>query len=301
MKKFLIEILTEPTSQKPLLFDETKNILHTDDYQNIYTISGEVPVLLFKDPAFAKSDLHENLNTSFNYPEHYQKDAEVYNYFKEEENIVTKNEIRRLHETIINAVPQKALLILDVGCGNAWLAKHFLRKNKKVISMDISIVNPVKALKENPDENHAALVADVFHLPIKNNTIDCIVAAEIMEHVHDPALFIDNLVEKLKPGGKLIITTPYNEKIEYYLCVHCNLPTPKNAHLHSFNKQNIKAIISNKAIKWRAKSFANKYLIRSRLNLLLSFLPYNFWKFIDTSANVIFPSPTRFIIEIIKK
>ena len=62
------------------------------------------------------------------------------------------------------------------------------------------------------------------------------------------ALFIEKLIEKLKTGGKLIITTPYNEKLEYYLCVHCNLPTPKNAHLHSFNKQNIKEIISNKLL-----------------------------------------------------
>ncbi|MEO5782251.1 MAG: class I SAM-dependent methyltransferase, partial [Ginsengibacter sp.] len=170
-----------------------------------------------------------------------------------------------------------------------------------VISMDISTVNPIRALKENPNENHAALVADVFNLPIKNNSVDCIVASEIIEHVPDPKLFVDKLIEKLKPRGKLIITTPYDEKIEYYLCVHCYLPTPKNAHLHSFNKKNIIELIPSKTSGWRVKSFANKYLIRTGLNLLLSFLPFSLWKFIDRFANTIFSSPTRFIIEIIKK
>ena len=301
MKKFLTKILVDPVSGKSLHYDEAQNILHTDDYKNIYKILEEVPVILPKESIFVTSTLHQNVKTSFNYPEHYKKDAEVHNYFKEEENVATKNEIRRLHEAIINAVPQDARLILDAGCGNGWLANYFLKKNRQVISMDISTVNPIRVLKENPNVNHAALVADVFHIPIKNNSIDCIVAAEIMEHVHEPGLFINKLTEKLKTGGKLIITTPYNEKIEYYLCVHCNLPTPKNAHLHSFNKQNIKAIISNKAVEWQATSFANKYLIKSRLNQLLSFLPFNVWKLTDRLANAIFTSPTRFIIEIIKR
>ena len=301
MKKFLTEILIDPASAKSLVYDETQNILQTDEYENVYPIFEEVPVILREEVALVTSSLHQNLKTNFNYPEHYKKDAEVHNYFKEEKNAATKDEIRRLHQAIINAVLQEARLILDAGCGNGWLANYFLKKNRQVISMDISTVNPVRVLKENPHPNHAGLVADVFNIPIKNNSIDCIVAAEIMEHVYEPGLFIDKLIEKLKPGGRLIITTPYNEKIEYYLCVHCNLPTPKNAHLHTFNKQNIKAIVSNKDVKWGSKSFANKYLIKSHISLIMSFLPFTIWKVIDTFANAIFTSPTRFIIEVIKK
>ena len=35
-------------------------------------------------------------------------------------------------------------IILDVGCGNGWLASKMLTKGKSVISMDISEINAVK-------------------------------------------------------------------------------------------------------------------------------------------------------------
>jgi 2-polyprenyl-3-methyl-5-hydroxy-6-metoxy-1,4-benzoquinol methylase len=156
----------------------------------------------------------------------------------------------------------------------------------------------VKVLQENQHENHAAVVADAYHLPFKKNSFDVIIASEIMEHVSDPKLFISELMKALKPTGKLIITTPYNEKIQYYLCVHCNKPTPKNAHLHSFNEKNITNFIPSQFSNYSLEKFSNKYLVRLRLNLLLSFLPFQLWKIIDSVANHFLKKPMRFLIEI---
>src|SRR5437868_3790079 len=138
MKNFLAEILIDPSSAKSLVYDETQHILYTDDYKTSYKILGDVPVILPGDVSLSASPLHQNFQTNFNYTEHYEKDAALFNYFKEEENVVTKDEIRRLHESIFNAVPKDARLILDVGCGSGWLANYFLKRNRQVISMDIS-------------------------------------------------------------------------------------------------------------------------------------------------------------------
>jgi 2-polyprenyl-3-methyl-5-hydroxy-6-metoxy-1,4-benzoquinol methylase len=37
---------------------------------------------------------------------------------------------------------------------------------------------------------------------LKENTIDTIIASEIIEHLHAPKLFIKKLLQVLKPGGK---------------------------------------------------------------------------------------------------
>ena len=302
MRKFLKEILADPITGKDLIEKKENGKDFLSSENNLYPVFENVPVLLSdNEKKNTNSDLHSQFHSDFNYADHYKEDANQFDYFKEEHSSATKEEIRRLHQAIIKRIPENAELILDVGCGNGWVAKYFLSKRKKVVSMDISFKNPAEVLKENPDENHAALVADAYHLPFKKNSFDAIIASEILEHVYDPKLFMIKLLEALKPGGRLIITTPYNEKIEYFLCVHCNKPTPKNAHLYSFNEKNIVNFIPQELVNFKTDKFSNKYLVRLRLNLLMSFLPFGLWKFKDAVINSIFKNPLRLLIELEKK
>lgn len=297
------ELLINPSNGNALQFDAQKNALVDPIQQQEYSIKQEIPILLIKEddikgPA-STSNVHGDHQSDFNYREHYQKDAVVFDYFAAPPSKATIHEEKRLHQYILSQFKNDSNLILDVGCGKGWLSNALLPKGKKVISMDISFENPLKTLQNNPSENHLALVADVYHLPIKDDSLDCIVASEIMEHVPDPEKFIAILYSKLKPGGTLIITTPYNEKIEYYLCVHCNKPTPKNAHIHSFNEFNIDKLIPKAAI-WTWNKFGNKYLIKFRTHVFLSILPFAIWKGIDKLFSLVFKNETRLLIKISK-
>ncbi|MCZ2101814.1 MAG: class I SAM-dependent methyltransferase [Chitinophagales bacterium] len=150
--------------------------------------------------------------------------------------------------------------------------------------MDISTTNPVKALETYPHKNHYALVADVYSLPIKPETIDCIVASEIIEHVKDPVLFIAQLLMVLKPGGKLVITTPHDEVILQSLCIHCNSLTPHNAHLHSFTQDKIRSLVRNDIGKVETRIFNSKLLLFFKLHEKLRKLPFGLWRVIDRWA-----------------
>ncbi|MEO7294098.1 MAG: hypothetical protein ABIW34_13400, partial [Ginsengibacter sp.] len=117
MKEFLTDMLIDPTTGMALQYNAAQNIFQTNDGDN-YEILEDVPVILPKQKSLVSSIFHKHLKGHFNYAEHYQKDAEVYNYFKQEKSKATKNEVVRLHQTIVNIVPKNAQLILDVGCGN---------------------------------------------------------------------------------------------------------------------------------------------------------------------------------------
>lgn len=237
---------------------------------------------------------------SFNYIEHYKTDAEKFDYFEERKG-ATEHDERRVHEFIESYINGKTKVILDVGCGSAWAAKTFLAKNKKVISFDISHINVKKALDIYPDKNHTGLNGDSFFIPLKSNSIDCVIASEIIEHVVLPENFVKELFRVVKPGGCLIITTPYKEVLRYSLCIHCNQKTPINAHIHSFDENILNGFLHDSEVKCKEWNiFGNKVLIFVRTYVILKYLPFTLWKFADKFANLLLNKPAHILIKYTK-
>lgn len=290
MNGFFLDRLVHPVSKKTLRYDADSQAL-TDGTDAFPVIKG-VPILLPKQ--------EDNQQEAFNYREHYEQDALAFDYFAEW-HPVHKEENRRLHQQILGQIPENAETILDVGCGGAWLAGSLIPKGKKVISMDISTTNPVRAVEVIASPNHFGLVADVYGLPLKEASVDCIIASEIIEHVKDPELFMACLFNVLKPGGTLIITTPFNETLQYSLCIHCNKLTPHNAHIHSFTEEKIKGLAPKLAQSLRTKTFNSKVLVNLQLHLLLKSLPFSLWRIADGTFNALFGKRAMRLMLIVKK
>lgn len=288
MKTWLLEILYNPYTGAKLR-EESDNLL-LDTNNAAFPVQGDVPLFLdAQDEKISEQDFH--------YINHYTIDAEVFDYYRDRNDKLEQVSVSLLRRSIIRQIPRNTRFLLDVGCGCAYIAKHFINSDTRVVSLDVAQANAEKALKKYPSDNHAAVVADVFALPFKENTFDCIVASEIIEHTVDPHAFVEALKRVLKPGGTLIISTPYKEKIEYSLCIHCNCKTPKNAHLHSFDKKNMCSLHSTSGLEVeRITLVGNKLLLMSRMAILLDKMGYRLWKAIDGIFNVILPKAQHFII-----
>jgi 2-polyprenyl-3-methyl-5-hydroxy-6-metoxy-1,4-benzoquinol methylase len=288
MKTWLLEILYNPYTGAKLR-EESDNLL-LDTNNAAFPVQGDVPLFLdAQDEKISEQDFH--------YINHYTVDAEVFDYYRDRNDKLEQVSVSLLRRSIIRQIPCNTRFLLDVGCGCAYIAKHFINSGTRVVSLDVAQANVEKALKKYPSDNHAAVVADVFALPFKENTFDCIVASEIIEHTVDPHAFVEALKRVLKPGGTLIISTPYKEKIEYSLCIHCNCKTPKNAHLHSFDKNNMRSLHSTSGLEVeRITLVGNKLLLMSRMAILLDKMGYRLWKAIDGIFNVILPKAQHFII-----
>jgi len=237
----------------------------------------------------------------FDYTQHYKIDAEKFNYFEERLGATADDE-KRVHQSIISNVPANAESILDVGCGSAWVAEYFLKKSKKVFSLDISSINPVKALSKFPLAGHFGITADSYLLPFQDNSFDCVIASEIIEHMLYPGNFITELFRVVKPGCNLVITTPYKEVIRYSLCIHCNQQTPLHAHLHSFDENKLLPLYNGTDLKttyW--KTFGNKILIFLRTYVILKYLPFGLWKLVDKLSNYIYNIPAHIMVVYEKK
>ena len=292
MRTWLLEILCNPYTGAKVREESSNLLLDTDSVA--FPVQGDVP--LFLDAQDEKIS-----DQKFHYINHYTIDAEVFDYYRERSDKLEQVSVSLLRRSIIKQIPSGSRFVLDVGCGCAYIAKHFVGSDVRVVSLDVAQANAEKALRKYPSENHAAVVADVFALPFKENTFDCIVASEIIEHTIDPRGFVEALKRVLKPGGTLIISTPYKEKIEYSLCIHCNCKTPKNAHLHSFDKNNMLSLHSKADLNVEQMTLVgNKLLLMSRVAILLDKMGYRLWKAIDGIFNTILPKAQHFIIRSIK-
>ncbi|HEX7313447.1 MAG TPA: class I SAM-dependent methyltransferase [Pyrinomonadaceae bacterium] len=101
--------------------------------------------------------------------------------------------------------------VLDVGSGaGGWIER--LRQNpevRRVTAVDII------------DDGAGALDGVDFHLldvsssplPCASEGVDCVCAVEVIEHLANPRYFMKEAHRCLKPGGKLLITTPCNESL----------------------------------------------------------------------------------------
>jgi ubiquinone/menaquinone biosynthesis C-methylase UbiE len=233
--------------------------------------------------------------SNFNYIDHYKKDAVEFNYFEERKGATAQDE-RRVREYIISKIPKEVSSILDVGCGNGWVAKEFLSKRKTVVSLDISVTNPAIVNKLYSNPKHFGVAADSFHLPFNDNSFDCVIASEIIEHVYDPSEFVKELFRVVKKGGRLIITTPYKEKLIYYLCIHCNQKTPANAHIHSFDEKKLESLFSGSDLEsFKYETFGNKVFIFLRTYFIFQFFPFWMWKLKDKFFNLFINKPVHII------
>lgn len=231
---------------------------------------------------------------------HYKKDAEEFDYF-EERHGATEDDEKRLREYIVSEIPLYSEMVLDCGCGSAWLASYLLPKNKMVVSTDLALTNVKKALEIYPYNKHFGVVCDSLNLPFKENSFHTVVASEIIEHVINPEKFVGELFNTLKQNGLLLVSTPYKEVLRYTLCIHCNQKTPLHAHLHSFDESILISLgRGNNVQRVDFSTFGNKYLIFMRTYAILKYLPFKAWKFIDNIFNKVFGKPVHIMVKYFK-
>jgi SAM-dependent methyltransferase len=53
------------------------------------------------------------------------------------------------------------------------------------------------------------ILADLHALPVGDSTFDFVLCTEVLEHVNDPFRVLSELQRVLRPGGQLLLTTPF--------------------------------------------------------------------------------------------
>ncbi len=210
------------------------------------------------------------MNRCSDYVSHYRVDAERFDYFNNPD--PTDVEYEKLFRKFILGLAGKHARVLDMGSGSGWTSSI---PHEQLYYVDLSMRN-LSALKSG---SSAQTLADANYLPFKDESLDLVIASEILEHLNSPEIAAHEIWRVLRPGGKAIVSTPYKERLRYTLCIHCNQVTPLNAHLHSFDKQMLMSMFPSG--RKRTYLFGSKVLAIARAARLLGKLPLRIWRMID--------------------
>jgi ubiquinone/menaquinone biosynthesis C-methylase UbiE len=192
---------------------------------------------------------------------------------------------KRRFQCMAGLVPRAGVKrVLDVGAGTGWLSEMLAERGFETSAVDLGLDSIRRAKKrlEGKSAQPSFFEGDVYALPCRSGSFDACVAVEILEHLEKPADALLEIARVLRPGGFLVVATPFREKIEQILCIHCNRKTPANAHLHSFDENTLPELLKSAGfIPDRTVRIVSRPAERFGLAGLTGFFPYQAWRMLD--------------------
>ena len=173
--------------------------------------------------------------------------------------------------------------VVDLGCGDGALTALLVKDGNEVTGVDDSLdgLNYAKEYFQNNKLKAKWILSNVEDIKLPDNFFDAAISSEVIEHLERPDRFFDEASRILKPGGKLVLTTPYRLTEE---------PMDSN-HYHEFYPQELKKMASRyfsrvevvetqSAFWWNTYAYnfklaRNRPLFRYLLNFLFFCFKFN--------------------------
>ena len=105
-------------------------------------------------------------------------------------------------------VPRDARRILDIGCSSGRLGAALKsRQAAEVVGIELD-PGYAQDASSRLDRVLAADVEELVRAPLELGAFDCVIAADVLEHLRDPWSALSSLVEVLSPGGTAVVSLP---------------------------------------------------------------------------------------------
>jgi dolichol-phosphate mannosyltransferase len=127
-------------------------------------------------------------------------DSADYDYRAYDSIIPLQRYWQRTRHRIVLSFAQGASKTLDIGCGSS----RILLSLEDAIGVDVQITK-IRYMRRH---GVRGIVGSAFALPFPDESFDCVISSQLIEHLADDPVLFEEIVRVLKPHGRLIIGTP---------------------------------------------------------------------------------------------
>jgi 2-polyprenyl-6-hydroxyphenyl methylase/3-demethylubiquinone-9 3-methyltransferase len=114
-----------------------------------------------------------------------------------------------LKEVLRQLRAARARCVLDAGCGDGNFAESVAQAGFNVFGMDLSPTGVRRARGRGFGHFVQSSLYESLTAPFGRTTFDAIYIVEVVEHLYSPNRFASRAFEALRPGGVIVVTTPY--------------------------------------------------------------------------------------------
>ena len=132
--------------------------------------------------------------------------------------------------------------VLDIGSGagtfTAWLA----RIGANPLGAEVAEAAVRRARAAHPELEFRLVPID-GPLPLEDNEFDVVWASEVIEHVADTGRWLSEVRRVLKPGGRLLVTTPSHGRLRMAVGGVRRFSQPLGDHLHLYTRASLTELL----------------------------------------------------------
>ena len=146
-------------------------------------------------------------------------------------------EIEHLHRYLLARQLARGLDVLDVASGEGYGSAFIAQTARSVIGVELDPTSVAHAARSYQAPNLHFVEGDARALPVHDASVDLVVSFETIEHFHEHEPFLSEIRRVLRPGGRLLISSP--ERDVYSPAGS----TPNPFHVHELTRQEFAALL----------------------------------------------------------
>jgi ubiquinone/menaquinone biosynthesis C-methylase UbiE len=156
--------------------------------------------------------------------------------------------------------------VIEVGCSSGFLLRDLRQAfpQAEIVGADV-VVKPLERLGESLP-GVPLVQMDLLQCPLRERQFEAVIALNVLEHIEDDTVALENMARLLKPGGILVLEVPQGPNLYDYFDAYLR-------HFRRYSKKDLLAKIVTSGLQLQKIDFLGfvpylPFLVVKKLNRL---------------------------------